>query len=101
MKSARDRKVAPDKKYAVWKEPKKNTKVLLLLKDDLKPYLSKAQRASLLEEVGKAYASAKKKQENENHPKISITIAAAKQMEGTMTMGEMIKGIKEGWIIVE
>lgn len=101
MQQARDRKISPDKKYAVWKEPKNNTKVLLLLKDDLKQYLSKAQRASLMEDVGKQYASAKKKEENENRPKISISIAAAKQAEGTLTMDEMIKGIKEGWIIVE
>lgn len=96
-----DHKLAPTKKYAVWKDPKKGTKVLLLLKDDLKPYLTKAMRASLMEEVGKQYLSAKKKEENENRPKISISIAAAQQAEGTLTYDDLIKGIKEGWIIVE
>ena len=95
-----DHKLAPSKKYAVWKDPKKGTKVLLLLKDDLKPYLSQAQRASLMEEVGKQYKSAKKKEENENRPKITMSVAAAKEKEGTLTMDELVKGIKEGWIVI-
>ena len=95
-----DHKLAPTKKYFVTRPPKKGTKVLLLLKDDLKPYMSKAQRAALMEEVGKQYLSAKK-QENENHPKITMSVAAAQQAEGKMTMDELVKGIKNGWIIVE
>lgn len=98
---SKQRHLSPNKKYAVWRDPKKNTKVLLLLKDDLKPYMSKAQREALMLEVGKQYASAKKKEENENRPKITMTVAAAQQAEGKITYDEFIKGIKEGWIIVE
>jgi hypothetical protein len=96
----KQRHLAPTKKYFVTREPKKNTKVLLLLKDDLKPYLSKAQRESLLLDVGDQYKAAKKKEQNENMPKITMSVAAVQVMEGKITNEQFIKGIEEGWILV-
>jgi hypothetical protein len=100
MKAGNDHKLAPTKKYTVWKDAKKNTKVMLLLKHDIRPFLSTAQRTVLMEEVGKQYTSAKKKEENDNHPKITMSVAAAQQAEGTLTMDSLIEGIKNGWIVV-
>ena len=97
---SRDHKLAPAKKYMVSREPKKNTKVLLLLKDDARPYLSKIQRAALLEEVSKQYAKAKEQQRIEAMPKLTIAQAAAQQTEGKLTLEELTKGIKEGWVTI-
>ncbi len=97
---SKQRYLAPTKKYFVSREPKKNTKVLLLLKDDTRPYLTKQARADLLTEVGKQYAKAKKEQQIESKPKLSIAQANAQHQEGKLTLDELVKGIKEGWITV-
>ena len=97
---SKQRHLAPTKKYFVSREPKKNTKVLLLLKDDTRPYLTKQARADLLEEVGKQYAKAKKEQQIESKPHLSIAQANAQHQEGKLTLDELVKGIKEGWITV-
>ena len=97
----KDHKLAPSKKYTVTREPKNSTKVILLLKDDLKPYLTPVQRTALMEEVGKQYTSAKKKQENDAKPKITLSVAQARIAEGNLGWDEMLKGIKEGWVLVE
>lgn len=96
----KQRHLAPAKKYFVTRAPKDNTKVLLLLKDDLKTYLTKAQREALMLEVGDKYKAAKKKEQNENMPKITMSVAAAQMAEGKITNEQFIKGIKEGWILV-
>ncbi len=95
---SQNRHMAPNKKYFVTREPKKNTKVLLLLKDDAKPYLTPAVRAALMEEVGKQYAKAKREDQIARKPKLTIAQAAAQQAEGKMTLEELTQGIKEGWI---
>jgi len=92
--------MAPSKKYFVSKPPKKNTKVLLLLKDDAKPYLTKQARTDLLADVSKQYLKAKEEARIESIPEITIAQASAQQQEGKMTMDDIIRGIKEGWITV-
>jgi len=97
MQQARDRKISPDKKYAVWKPAKKKTMVGLLLKDDEKKFLSEQQRTDLLTVVGKQYLSAKKKAMKENRQKLTI----AQANEQNMNMEEIIQGIKEKWITLD
>jgi S-adenosylmethionine:diacylglycerol 3-amino-3-carboxypropyl transferase len=89
-----DHKLAPIPKYYAGKETKNSTKVLLLLKDDQQSYLTPTQRNSLLNEVEKQYKARKKQIERENQPKVSIQDVASMPIE------EVIKGIKEGRIVV-
>jgi len=97
---AKQRQIATDPKHAVWKNAKNTTKVLLLLRDDFRPYLKPAQRELLLGEVGKAYARAKKIAELKSKPRISITQATTDHLEGRLSLAELTKGIKDGWIVV-
>jgi hypothetical protein len=82
-------------KYYAGKETKNSTKVLLLLKDDQQKYLSEIQRNALMVEVGAQYKAKVKQLERESQPKVSIQDAVNLPIE------EVIRGIKEGRIVVE
>jgi len=96
MHHSQKRQLAPEKKYWSCKALTKKDKVDLLLKDDAaKPKILKpGQRIELLVGVEKAYKAARKKADIAKNPKVDIESA------GNLSMAELIKGIKEGWIVV-